>query len=173
MPGTSKTSIGLAIAFALGTVLSSGAALADKGGKGHDGGGKGHGGGKSHDRGEQRDDRESHGKRDGHQRDHVERFGDPHRSYVRDYYATQYREGRCPPGLAKKHNGCMPPGQSKKWHTGQPLPRDVRYYEVPQPLVLQLGQPAPGYRYVRVDDNILLLATGTRMVVDSIRALGR
>jgi Ni/Co efflux regulator RcnB len=67
----------------------------------------------------------------------------------------------------------MPPGHAKKWDVGQPLPREVRYYEVPAPLVVQLGQPAPGYRYVRVDDNILLLATGTRLVVDAIRGLGR
>ena len=25
----------------------------------------------------------------------------------------------CPPGLAKKHNGCMPPGQAKKFNRGQ------------------------------------------------------
>jgi hypothetical protein len=25
-----------------------------------------------------------------------------------------YGAGGCPPGLAKKHNGCMPPGQAKK-----------------------------------------------------------
>ena len=27
--------------------------------------------------------------------------------------------GGCPPGLAKKHNGCMPPGQAKKLRVGQ------------------------------------------------------
>ncbi|MEP7130966.1 MAG: hypothetical protein ABI770_07550 [Sphingomicrobium sp.] len=28
--------------------------------------------------------------------------------------------GGCPPGLAKKHNGCLPPGQAKKlYHVGQ------------------------------------------------------
>jgi Ni/Co efflux regulator RcnB len=165
-----KTSIGLAVAFALGAMLSTGAVLADKGGKGHDGGGKGN------DRGDQRDDRD-YGKKgnkgEKHADKHVERFGDPHRTYVHDYYERQYRAGKCPPGLAKKNNGCMPPGQAKKWETGQPLPRDVRYYDVPAPLVMQLGQPAPGYRYVRVDDNILLLATGTRMVVDAIRGFGR
>jgi Ni/Co efflux regulator RcnB len=67
----------------------------------------------------------------------------------------------------------MPPGQAKKWDLGQPLPTSVRYYEVPAPLVVQLGHPPSGYRYVRVDDNILLLAVGTRMVVDAIRGLGR
>ena len=30
-----------------------------------------------------------------------------------------YGAGGCPPGLAKKHNGCMPPGQAKKLYRGQ------------------------------------------------------
>jgi hypothetical protein len=30
-----------------------------------------------------------------------------------------YGAGGCPPGLAKKHNGCMPPGQAKKLYRGE------------------------------------------------------
>jgi len=30
-----------------------------------------------------------------------------------------YEGGGCPPGLAKKHNGCMPPGQAKKLGRGE------------------------------------------------------
>lgn len=30
-----------------------------------------------------------------------------------------YGVGGCPPGLAKKHNGCMPPGQAKKLFRGE------------------------------------------------------
>jgi len=33
--------------------------------------------------------------------------------------AYGYGIGGCPPGLAKKHNGCMPPGQAKKLYRGQ------------------------------------------------------
>jgi hypothetical protein len=34
-----------------------------------------------------------------------------------------YGIGGCPPGLAKKHNGCMPPGQAKKlYNVGQRFP---------------------------------------------------
>ena len=33
--------------------------------------------------------------------------------------AVGYGHGGCPPGLAKKHNGCMPPGQAKKLYRGQ------------------------------------------------------
>ncbi len=67
----------------------------------------------------------------------------------------------------------MPPGQAKKWQVGRPLPRDVIYYDLPQTLIVQLGRPPSGHRYVRVAANILLIAVGTGMVVDAIQDLGR
>ncbi len=100
-------------------------------------------------------------------------FGDQQRVVVREYYGKQYRAGRCPPGLAKKNNGCMPPGQAKKWAVGQPLPRDVVYYPVPQSVVIRLGVPPAGHKYVRVAADILLIAIGTSMIVDAIQDLGR
>ena len=102
-----------------------------------------------------------------------EYFGDQHRVIVQNYYHEQFRTGRCPPGLAKKGNGCMPPGQAKKWAVGRPLPRDVIFYEVPQELVVQIGSPPAGYRYARVANDILLIAVGTGMVIDAIQDLGR
>jgi hypothetical protein len=33
-------------------------------------------------------------------------------------YGYEYGRG-CPPGLAKKHNGCMPPGQARKLARGE------------------------------------------------------
>lgn len=103
----------------------------------------------------------------------VIRFSDRHRVVIREYYEGQFRVGRCPPGLAKKHNGCMPPGQAKKWRIGRPLPRDVVFHVLPQDLVAQLGPPPTDYRYVRVAADILLIASGTGMVIDAIQDLGR
>ncbi|OGB02012.1 MAG: hypothetical protein A3E79_13505 [Burkholderiales bacterium RIFCSPHIGHO2_12_FULL_61_11] len=100
-------------------------------------------------------------------------FGDTQRTVVRNYYSEQFRVGRCPPGLAKKNNGCMPPGQARKWTIGQPLPRDVIYYSVPPSLVVQLGVPPAGHRYVRVGADILLIAVGTAMVIDALQDLNR
>ena len=100
-------------------------------------------------------------------------FVDNQRTAVRTYYGNQYSAGRCPPGLAKKNNGCMPPGQARKWAVGQQLPRDVVYYSVPQSVVSQLGAAPPSYKYVRVAADILLIAIGTNMVVDAIQDLGR
>ena len=100
-------------------------------------------------------------------------FNDKHREVAREYYAEQFRGGRCPPGLAKKQNGCMPPGQAKKWIVGRPLPREVVYYEVPQQVVVRFGPPPSGQRYVRVASDILLIAIGTGMVLDALQDLQR
>ena len=100
-------------------------------------------------------------------------FGEQQRLDVQNYYGRQYAGKKCPPGLAKKNNGCQPPGQAKKWTKGQPLPAAVVFYPVPQAVVLQIGLPPSGYRYVRVANDILLIAIGTRLVVDAIEDLMR
>jgi hypothetical protein len=96
------------------------------------------------------------------------------RDTVYSYYRTEYAAGNCPPGLAKKNNGCLPPGQAKKaWAVGQPLPASV-YYEPLPPALLGRLTPAPaGYQYVRVASDILMLAVGTRMITAAIADLGR
>jgi Ni/Co efflux regulator RcnB len=123
-------------------------------------------------KGDQRDNRKGE-RRDSDRQSSRDHFDSRHRVMVRDYYGQRYSAGRCPPGLAKKHNGCMPPGQAKKWQIGQRLQRDVIYYSVPQQLVVQIGQPPAGYRYVRVASDILMMAIGTGMIVDAIQDLGR
>jgi Ni/Co efflux regulator RcnB len=99
-------------------------------------------------------------------------FGEHQRVAVRSYYEQRGGKG-CPPGLAKKHNGCLPPGQARKWAVGQPLPTNVIYYPVPTAVVTQIGVPPAGYRYVRVASDILLIAVGSRMVVDGMQDLVR
>jgi Ni/Co efflux regulator RcnB len=165
------------LALFIGGVLTANIALADKpewagggnkGGKGKHSEERADKGGKGHDdnRHEGRNDNDASGRQRGH-------FEERHAAIVRDYYGEQMRGGHCPPGLAKKHNGCMPPGQAKKWQVGHRLPPEVIYYPVPQPLVVQIGPPPSGYRYVRVASDILMIAIGSGMVVDAIKDLGR
>lgn len=100
-------------------------------------------------------------------------FVDQHRVVIRNYYAAEFNSGRCPPGLAKKSNGCMPPGQAKKWQIGRPLPREVIFHDLPRSILVELGPPPAGHRFVRVAADILLIAIGTGMVIDAIEDLGR
>jgi Ni/Co efflux regulator RcnB len=99
-------------------------------------------------------------------------FGDQQQTAVREYYSGEFRHGHCPPGLARKDNGCMPPGLVKNWAVGQQLPRDVVFHNLPETLATQLGQPPAGQRYVRAADDILLITSGTGLVIDAIPGLG-
>ena len=100
-------------------------------------------------------------------------FQEHHRAAAHDYYGRPENRGFCPPGLAKKNNACLPPGQSRQWQKGQPLARGVVFYDVPRSVVLSLGVPPSGYRYVRVASDILLIAIGSGIVVDALEDLVR
>jgi Ni/Co efflux regulator RcnB len=99
-------------------------------------------------------------------------FRDEQRQSTRAYYEPRVRAGKCPPGLAKKANGCLPPGQVKTWQRGEPLPRHVVVYPVPNEVRIRLGVPPAGHKFVRVASDILLIAVGTSMVIDAIEDLG-
>jgi Ni/Co efflux regulator RcnB len=153
-------------------LLASSPAFADK-----KGGGKGNNKGHKGDYSEQYEDRGGHGSQGHRDDDHGDwgggYFTSEHRTIINNYYAGEFSRGQCPPGLAKKHNGCMPPGQAKRWQRGQPLPHDVTYYDLPASVVVQLRPPPAGARYVRVAGDILLLAVGTNMVLDALSDLSR
>lgn len=94
------------------------------------------------------------------------------RNAVYSYYRTEFAAGRCPPGLAKKNNGCLPPGQAKKlWTLGQPLAAGVVFYPLPGVLLAQLTPPPAGYQYVRVANDILMMAIGTRLIAGAVADL--
>lgn len=125
---------------------------------------------RSHDYGDAEDDDQQYHQRDDYHQ-HRDYFNDQHRTIVHHYYVEEFDHGHCPPGLRKKHNGCMPPGLAKQWRLGEPLARDVVYYDLPPAIVVQLGPPPIGHRYVRVASDILLIAVGTGMVLDAIADL--
>ena len=168
-------------ALAIACIFAAGVSLADDD---HHGKGKGNKNAekaeRKADKDERKDDKEERKrekKADKHRdRDDVrvgQYFNDQQREAARGYYVQQYGDGRrCPPGLAKKNNGCMPPGQVR-YTVGQPLPRTVTVYQVPQPVIVQLPLAPPGYRYVRVGNDILLVSPQSQLVVDVIAGLLR
>ena len=96
-------------------------------------------------------------------------FVDDDRSAVRGWWNDTYGRGNCPPGLAKKNNGCLPPGQAKKRYTvGRRLPRGVIVERVPDILVPRLRRAPAGYEYGVVDGDVVLLNRTSRIVADAI-----
>jgi Ni/Co efflux regulator RcnB len=92
--------------------------------------------------------------------------------YIKRYYSESKHHGKkCPAGLAKKQNGCQPPGHEKKWHKGERLSGDVVYYDLPHSLTVELGHVPAGQKIVRVGTDILLISIGTGMVLDALQDL--
>lgn len=86
------------------------------------------------------------------------------RSYMRDSHRTN-----CPPGLAKKNNNCLPPGQAKKYRIGGNAPSD--YQDVPAELLHRLSPPPAGAFYAMVDKDVLLIAEAGHKVLDAVTLL--
>lgn len=98
-------------------------------------------------------------------------FSIDQRHAVSDYFATEHGRGKCPPGLAKKHNGCLPPGQAKKRYTvGRSLNQGIVYQQLPGDLGVRIGPAPTGYLYGLLDGDLIKMNATTRLVVDAIRA---
>ena len=93
--------------------------------------------------------------------------GGPHAHHVNG--PVGYGAGGCPPGLAKKSNGCLPPGQSKKlYNVGQRLPTGYgypwQYNQIPYDLRNHYGfDPRSNYYYgdgylYRVDPRTMVIS---------------
>lgn len=128
--------------------------------KDHGDKGEGRGNGKGRDKQDERAERREDVRQGAY-------FTERHREEARRYYVEHYRGGKgCPPGLAKKNNGCMPPGQARKWAVGQPVPAGVVVYTVPQPVLTVLPPVPVGYRYERLGADVVLVRVSGNVVVD-------
>ncbi|MBX3593104.1 hypothetical protein [Sphingomonas sp.] len=91
------------------------------------------------------------------------------------HHAMKAERG-CPPGLAKKHNGCMPPGQAKKygWSRGYYVPSGysgwTRYQSLPR-YYRQRHAYDPGNYYVYRDGSVYAVDRTTRLIESIIRIL--
>ena len=138
----------LTLAAAAAVMLTAAPALADKGGHGNGDKQWKHGGGDRDDGyRDYRDDR-----RDGYRNNN-------------GYRQSSYRN--CPPGLAKKHNGCLPPGQARKWAQGSRLPYGYNSYtpynQLPQRYVDQYDLD-PNNRYIYRDNMIYQVDPRTSII---------
>jgi hypothetical protein len=108
------------------------------------------------------------------QETHVTVFSGTQREAARSYFVTQHGRGHCPPGLAKKNNGCLPPGQAKKRYVvGHSLPHGIVVGDLPPELSVRIGPAPAGYRYGMLDGDLVKLAVGTMLVADAIAGLVR
>ncbi|HEU4499765.1 MAG TPA: hypothetical protein VFR60_10540 [Sphingomicrobium sp.] len=97
--------------------------------------------------------------------------GKDHKGYV------GYGAGGCPPGLAKKHNGCLPPGQAKKlYNIGQRWPGNYgyawNYNQIPYDMRTHYGFQ-PGYNYYYGDGYVYRVDPATMLISQVVSAILR
>ena len=88
-----------------------------------------------------------------------------------------YGVGGCPPGLAKKNNGCLPPGQAKKlYNVGQHWPDSYgyrwNYDQIPYDLRSRYGFD-PGDRYYYGDGYLYQVDPATMLISQVVSAILR
>jgi hypothetical protein len=83
-------------------------------------------------------------------------FGDKHRTAVRKYYADHPVSGA-----------------AAKWQVGEPVPRGAQLAALPKVLLSSLPEQPPGYRYIQLGGEVVLIAAESKMVVDGISRSAR
>ena len=107
---------------------------------------------------------------------HAKGKGGAHRTHVRTRDRTvvrtkagkRYGANACPPGLAAKGNGCLPPGQARKlFNVGQRIPIGYNFYtpysDIPLAYRDRYGLMTDG-RYIYRDDSIYVVDPTTSLV---------
>jgi hypothetical protein len=90
------------------------------------------------------------------------------------YYRAEIAAGRCPPPLVKKDKACQAAAPAKPvWKLDQPLADGIKAEPPPAALINKLSPSAAGYQYMRVDNDILLVGIGTRVVTAFVADLSR
>ena len=93
------------------------------------------------------------------------------------HHVSHIGQGHCPPGLAKKNNGCLPPGQAKKlFNVGQRLPYGYNSYtpygSLP-PYLRDRYDLDDDYRYIYRDDYLYQVDPTTMIVRQVLNAILR
>ncbi|HEX7890163.1 MAG TPA: hypothetical protein VF522_12450 [Ramlibacter sp.] len=83
-------------------------------------------------------------------------FGDRHRTAVHKYYDEHPVSGR-----------------AAIWRIGERVPRGAAVKAVPGDLVPSLPNLPPGYRYAQLGGDVVMIAEGSKMVVDGISRSAR
>lgn len=87
-----------------------------------------------------------------------------------------WRDGGCPPGLAKKDNGCLPPGQAQKLANGERYVNGYgsvySYNRIPYDMRRRY-RLSSRYRYYYDNGTIYVVDPRTRLIDQVISALLR
>jgi len=87
-------------------------------------------------------------------------FSDSDRSIIRNYYVNYYGFKRVPPGHYKR--------RGRPFQRHQPLPPNMHYQPIPYELNRRLPPLPQGYIRIRIGEDIAIMNTRTRVILDTM-----
>ena len=112
---------------------------------------------------------------DRRERGYVDRNRDGYDDRFVNRDGNRYGANACPPGLAKKNNGCLPPGQAARlFREGQRVPGGYNYYTDYNNIPVQYRNQYnldPSNRYIYRDNSIYVVNPRTSLVQRVIGSL--
>ena len=84
--------------------------------------------------------------------------------YKKSKGKKKHKHKDLPPGLAKK--GTLPPGIAKQLARNGHLPPGLEYRPLPHDLIVELPPLQHGYKYVIVDDRVMLIKAASNLILD-------
>ena len=90
------------------------------------------------------------------------------RKDIKDYSEENRGRRDCPIDMTKRGDNCEARFKDRDWKLRQPLPPSLRTEELPMPLLIKLGTPAPDHQYKKVDVDILMLKGPQGIVTDAV-----
>lgn len=84
--------------------------------------------------------------------------------YKKNKNKKKHKHKGLPPGIAKK--GSLPPGIAKQLARNGRLPPGLDHHPLPHDLIVELPPLQPGYRYVIVDDRVMLIQAASNLILD-------
>ncbi|HSV82287.1 MAG TPA: hypothetical protein VLK85_24100 [Ramlibacter sp.] len=92
-----------------------------------------------------------------------------HRKAVQAWLARNQGAGKpCLAGWARHGSRCVAPSGTPAWRIGVAVPSGARLDHVPPGLLASLPPAPPGNAYALVSGDIVLMASGSRIVVDAV-----
>src|SRR5690349_19282434 len=89
--------------------------------------------------------------------------------YEKSKGKKKHKHKGLPPGIAKK--GTLPPGIAKQLARNNHMPREIEYHPLPPDLIVQLPPVQPAYRYVIVDNRVMLIQAASNLILDVLEVV--
>lgn len=97
-------------------------------------------------------------------------FTDQHKQAAQRSFQQHFAKAKtCPKDMQREGKTCRALVKGSYWVVGQPVQKAVETFPLPDDVKAKLPPAPQGYEYVRAGEDVLLISSGMRLVVDMIQ----